>query len=55
MSNFMINCTYLKHNGFLKQLREYILECEGYLSHKYINWYKVALGLIRILMMNLKV
>ena len=48
MSNFMINCNHLKENGLLKQLREYILECENYLSHKYVNWYKVALGLITL-------
>ena len=46
MSNFMINCARLKENQYLKQLLEYILECEDYLSIKYVNWYKVSLGLI---------
>jgi len=46
MSKFIINCSRLKNNQFLKQLREYILECEDYISIKYVNWYKVTLGLI---------
>ena len=48
MSKFMINCARLRQNQLLKQLREYILECEDYLSIKYINWYKVVLGLITL-------
>ena len=48
MSNFMINCALLKENKMLTQLREYILECESFLSIKYINWYKVALGLVSL-------
>lgn len=44
MSKFMINCARLRQNNYLKQLREYILECEDYLSLKYVNWYKVTLG-----------
>ena len=48
MSNFMINCNGMKKNEILKQLREYILECEDKLSHKYVNWYKVTLGLISL-------
>ena len=48
LSKFMINCARLRQNQFLKQLREYILECEDYLSIKYVNWYKVTLGLITL-------
>jgi hypothetical protein len=48
MSNFMINCAKLKENQLLLQLREYIMECEDFLSLKYVSWYKVALGLITL-------
>ena len=48
LSNFMINCARLKDNQYLMKLREYILECEDYLSLKYVNWYKVTLGLIKL-------
>ena len=44
----MINCARLKDNQYLMKLREYILECEDYLSLKYVNWYKVTLGLIKL-------
>ena len=48
MSNFMINCNFMKNNGYLNRLREYVLECEDELSNKYVDWYKVALGLSRL-------
>jgi hypothetical protein len=48
MSKFIINCSILRNNQHLKELREYILECEDYMSVKYTNWYKVALGLISL-------
>ena len=48
MSNFMINCKFLSKNQLLKDLREFILECEDSLSIKYVDWYKVALGLIKL-------
>jgi len=48
MSKFIINCSILRNNQNLKELREFILECEDYISLKYTNWYKVCLGLISL-------